>query len=366
MSNLRQDSADNPTQNADLIKRVWHKLLRPSLASSAAFLALGLGAQVPAPTAVPAAAPTNPSTVVPNSVREAKDARAAKDYDPTRSREVRVETRADNLRALLWEVKSPQGNIVYLFGTIHVGKPSFYPLPTSTQLALRQSAKIVVEADVTDQSDATELEKLMQYPAGKTLESALPESLLARLRLQLEKRRIPYAAMRSMKPVIIGGMIPIVDYMRLGYDMKHGLDLWLIEYAKREQKPLLQLESQLGQLQLMSNMPDALQEAFLDNALRTIEQDRTAEAVTGIVNAWQLGDPVLLQDLVGQASEGMRLTERLDDYLLHARHPGMLKKIESYLASGEIHFVAVGSLHLVGPRGLVALLRQKGYVVKQL
>jgi uncharacterized protein YbaP (TraB family) len=62
----------------------------------------------------------------------------------------------------------------------------------------------------------------------------------------------------------------------------------------------------------------------------------------------------------------MRQTERLDEYLLHNRHPGMLKKLESYLASGEIHFVAVGALHLVGPRGLIALLRQKGFAVKQL
>ncbi|MFN7219572.1 MAG: TraB/GumN family protein [Burkholderiales bacterium] len=362
MSSLRQDAAHNPSRNPDLFAWVCGTPARVFLAAGTAVVALSLGAQSPAPAPVP----MPPAATASSPERGAAEARVAKDYDPTLSREVRVETRSDNLRALLWEVKSPQGNIVYLFGTIHVGKPSFYPLPTSTQLALRQSAKIVVEADVTDQSDAAELEKLMQYPAGKTLDSVLPESLLTRLKLQLEKRRISYAAMRSMKPVIIGGMIPIVDYMRLGYDMKYGLDLWLIEHAKREKKPLLQLESQLGQLQLMSNMPDALQEAFLDNALRTIEQDRTAEAVTGIVNAWQSGDPVLLQDLVSQASQGMRLTERLDDYLLHARHPDMLKKIESYLASGEIHFVAVGSLHLVGPRGLVALLRQKGYAIKQL
>ena len=31
-------------------------------------------------------------------------------------------------RAFIWEVSSP-GNTVYLFGTIHVGKRSFYPLP---------------------------------------------------------------------------------------------------------------------------------------------------------------------------------------------------------------------------------------------
>jgi hypothetical protein len=44
----------------------------------------------------------------------------------------------------------------------------------------------------------------------------------------------------------------------------------------------------------------------------------------------------------------------------------MMEKIEAYLASGETHFIAVGSLHLIGPRGLVNLLSQKGYSVRQL
>jgi uncharacterized protein YbaP (TraB family) len=45
----------------------------------------------------------------------------------------------------------------------------------------------------------------------------------------------------------------------------------------------------------------------------------------------------------------------------------MLKKIEGWLNdSRQRHFIAVGALHLAGPRGLVELLRKRGYVVKQL
>jgi uncharacterized protein YbaP (TraB family) len=45
----------------------------------------------------------------------------------------------------------------------------------------------------------------------------------------------------------------------------------------------------------------------------------------------------------------------------------MLKKIEGWLNdSRKRHFIAVGALHLAGPRGLVELLRKRGYVVKQL
>jgi uncharacterized protein YbaP (TraB family) len=43
----------------------------------------------------------------------------------------------------------------------------------------------------------------------------------------------------------------------------------------------------------------------------------------------------------------------------------MLKKIEGYLAGSESHFVAVGSLHLVGPRGLLQALKAKGYEITQ-
>ena len=45
----------------------------------------------------------------------------------------------------------------------------------------------------------------------------------------------------------------------------------------------------------------------------------------------------------------------------------MVGKIQGYLDQGkQRHFVAVGALHLSGPRGIIAKLRARGYVVKQL
>ena len=41
--------------------------------------------------------------------------------------------------------------------------------------------------------------------------------------------------------------------------------------------------------------------------------------------------------------------------------------IEAYLFSGRDRvFVAVGALHLAGPRGLVEILRSRGHTVRQL
>jgi hypothetical protein len=117
---------------------------------------------------------------------------------------------------------------------------------------------------------------------------------------------------------------------------------------------------------MLDTMPPALQEAFLENAVSGLESGLAGEQVTGMVNAWQTGDAPLLIQVTTEIGSHQTESKALDEVLLYSRHDGMAKKIESYLASNEIHFVAVGSLHLVGPRGLVEMLRKRGYLVKQL
>jgi uncharacterized protein YbaP (TraB family) len=331
-----------------------------------AALSTALCAQMPAAKVAPPAAPPATPAATPAAAPPATPAVGQQGYDPTQSRATRIEERNDSLRGLLWEVKSKDGNIAYLFGTIHVGKPSFYPLPRPVQVAWLASSKIVVEADITDQSEGKEIAKIVDYPKGETIERHISPQLLTRLKAQLEKRKIPYANVSGMRPVILGGMLPILEYVQLGYDMNSGLDLALVKRAQQEKKPLLQLESSLAQIKLLTSMPSALQESFLDNALTIIEQGRSADQITGIVNAWQLGDAKLMLELTDEASRSQKDADKFNQLLLWGRHPAMMEKIEAYLASGETHFIAVGSLHLIGPRGLVNLLSQKGYSVRQL
>jgi uncharacterized protein YbaP (TraB family) len=117
---------------------------------------------------------------------------------------------------------------------------------------------------------------------------------------------------------------------------------------------------------MFDGMPSGLQEAFLDNALSVIEGGRTPDQVTGMVNAWQSGDAELMQEVTAGVNQDMRLSAEIEDVLIYNRHPAMLKKIEAFLADEQPYFVAIGSLHLIGKRGLVELLRAKGYQVRQL
>jgi len=268
-----------------------------------------------------------------------------------------------NTKSFIWEVKSPT-NTVWLFGTMHVGKREFYPLPEAVETAFGKSAKLVVEADIS-KSAVGELNLLISYFPPDTLDKNIPKYLNDRLITQLARLQIPEAAVKSMRPVVVGGFLSLVEFDRLGYDMDLGVDGYLLRRAKDTGKPVEELESVRAQVEMLGNMPGDLQEAFLDNAIAALELDRLSDQVNGMVNAWRSGDTRLMLDVTAAVNRDMKLTRQLDEILLYGRHDAMLKKIEGYLAGKESHFVAVGSLHLVGPRGLIQALKSKGYEVTQ-
>ncbi len=313
----------------------------------------------------------------PQPKSDAKTALAQVEYDPTSQAgvakaEVKTAPTAslvsNQARTLLWEVKSKTipANTLYLFGTIHVGKSSFYPLPAAVDEAFKQSRKLVVEANIFDQKDGAEIARLSDYPKGETIAKHLPPALLTRLKTALAKQKIPYENVASMRPVLLGGLLPIIEFMKQGFEMNQGLDFKLLERAQQEKKPILELESALAQIKLLTGMSPLLQEAFLENALASLEQGKGAAQVNGIVNAWLAGDAAQLARIADVAMRDGRMAELLNEQLLAGRHPAMIDKIEGYLTSADVHFIAVGSLHLVGVGGLVEMLKSLGYSVRQL
>jgi uncharacterized protein len=313
-----------------------------------------------------------------------KVAPLANEYDPTTAKNVSAPAKpasetGNPPRMLLWEVKSksssaiapataptPPTNTLYLFGTIHVGKASFYPLPAPVDEAFKRSHKLVVEANILDQKDSAEIARLSDYPKGETIAKHIPPLLLMKLKTALAKQKIPYDNVASLRPVLLGGLLPIIEFMKQGFEMNQGLDFKLIERATEAKKPILELESSLAQIKLLTGMSPLLQEAFLENALTSLEDGKVSAQINGIVNAWLAGDAIQLARIAEAATREARMADLLNEQLLAGRHPAMIDKIEGYLASPDIHFVAVGSLHLVGIGGLVEMLKSLGYSVRQL
>lgn len=269
-------------------------------------------------------------------------------------------------RAYLWEVASLT-NRAYLYGTVHAGKPSFFPLPPAVEKAFAESKVLAVEADITDADAMTRSARTMVYEPPATIEKDIPKATWERMRKQAARLSIPEQQLATFKPFMAGTLLAFSEWGRLGYLPQFGVDLNLIRRAKEAGKKIVELEGSDVQTALIESFTPAEALAALEGTLTALESGLVREQVTGMVNAWQAGDPALLLEVARKYNDTIPGARDIEEKFIWSRHDGMAEKIgRMLLDSKERHFVAVGALHLAGPKGLVAMLRARGFAVRQL
>ena len=100
--------------------------------------------------------------------------------------------------------------------------------------------------------------------------------------------------------------------------------------------------------------------------LDEMEGGKGAALLQRLAGDWRRGD---LDDLDAYASwcGCLRTAEQRADFakLVDERNPPMADRIVQWHDEGRVLFVAVGSLHMIGPAGLPALLKARGFAVER-
>lgn len=266
----------------------------------------------------------------------------------------------------LWEVSSLT-NRIYLFGTVHAGMASWYPLPGAVEQAFEDSPVLVVEADITDPDLMQKSARATVYTPPANLGTHVPPEDFARFERLLPRYGLPESQVIQMKPFMAASLLVFSEWARLGYDAGNGVDVYLLKRAKQEKKAIVQIEGVDAQIALMDSLTDAENLAVFHGTLDAIDSGLADEQVKGMVAAWKAGDPDGVLAVAKKYDEQVPVAAEVEEKFIWSRHDAMLGKIQGYLEQGkQRHFVAVGALHLSGPRGLLAKLRARGYLVKQL
>lgn len=271
-------------------------------------------------------------------------------------------------RGFLFEIRKG-AQVSLLFGTIHVGRPEFYPLPPARVERLSRFDALVLEADVSDTRRAVAAtQQFALYGEGEDgLDKRLPPALLQRVRAVLARNQLDPAPMLRMKPWMLGTVLSLFEAAQAGYVPGLAAEAYLVRMAQAANRPILEFEGIEQQFGLFESAPWATQVAFLEDALKAVETNAARREINRIVQAWEGADRPALERLLGemraQTSVGARFTV---DTILLGRHDAMLKRIEGLMADGRQYLFAVGALHLVGPQGLVEMLRARGYTVTEL
>ena len=256
-----------------------------------------------------------------------------------------------------------QGKEAYLAGTIHMLGKEDYPLPKEFDQAYQASSKLAFEVDLDKQQTPEFQQATMHYLLLKkgTLQDLIDAETWQQLMNYAERNGMTATQFSPMKPGMASIMVSMNEITKLGVDVE-GVDAYYFALAKKDKKPYLGLESVEEQLAFLGNMgsddPSKLIQQTLDEA------GEVAEVFPKIKNAWRKGDIKTMDKLMIQ--------EMKKDYpsvyrsLLVERNNNWMPKIEAMLADEKVEFILVGAAHLVGEDGLIQLLEQRGYSVKQL
>lgn len=262
----------------------------------------------------------------------------------------------------LWEVAGPS-NKVFLLGSLHVLKSDAYPLANEINHAYSVSPKVVFETDIGGMIDPTVQAKMLSmglYPEGESLLPNIPADMRRALQKRMADLGLPLEQFARFKPWLLAVTLTTLELQRMGFSPAYGIDVHFYGRAQSDKKVIGFFESIDYQLGLLGNMDTEDQTAFLGQTLKDLEI--AAEMADEMMTYWQKGRADKLYSLLYKSFEGY---SEIEDRLLLQRNKDWLDKIETMLEEPENIFIVVGAGHLVGPEGVVALLKQKGYKVKQ-
>jgi uncharacterized protein YbaP (TraB family) len=253
---------------------------------------------------------------------------------------------------------------VYVLGSLHALKREMYPLPGKIEDAFSTSDVLVVEANINElplEGILGMLEEAL-YPGNEGLEDHLSKETYERARVRLNRFGMPIEFFHKSKPWFLALMITALEMQKLGFDPEYGIDNYFLKKAV-EGKRIMELESVTYQMNLLSALSEGEQELFLLNTLRDL--DILAREMDTLAKAWSTGDAEALQSVVlGGAQDDPRIVP-VYEKLIYERNNTMASRLEGFLKTGDRYFVVVGAGHLVGKKGIIELLKKKGYSVEQ-
>lgn len=291
----------------------------------------------------PVAATCPPTAQPPSPVEIAKLAKNAQDH------------------GFLWKA-TKGGKTSYLYGTIHVGRTDWmFPGPT-TMNALRGTDAIALELDMMDPDIMQRLQAGMAPRPGLKLPAKLDE----RLKTQLKAACLPDQLAQVLSPEMLAMTLTSLVGRKDGLDPSFAVDSVYAGLGRGLNKPVSSLEAPELQVELLVGNTPAETEEMVDSALDELERGTAAPMLKRMAQAWadgRLGEIESYEqwcDCVKTDKDRESMKKLLND-----RNPGMAKGIDALHSAGTAVFAAVGSLHMVGKRGLPALLAERGYVVER-
>lgn len=263
-------------------------------------------------------------------------------------------------KSLLWEIS---GNGLerpsYLYGTIHFACQGEVLMFPELQTAFEQTEQLLLEIDMDDPNMMGKMMEASLSQDGKKVSEKLEEGLREKVDsllqakmgiglLMLDNLNLPTLSMQL-------GLLAMKCPMDLGYDMM------LLGEAKNAKKEIKGLESIDDQIELLLSQPEteSIQAiSYLVNNFAEAEKE-----LAEMIEFYRAKDVQRLYEFTKSSFEDPKYPQGNLKEFLDERNQNWIPVIEKEIQSTP-SLIAVGAAHLAGKKGVINLLKSKGYKLK--
>lgn len=254
-------------------------------------------------------------------------------------------------KSLLWKISSSkQTYSSYLYGTMHMMCAKDFELKDKVKIALEKCRQLVMEFDITKEAEMADLQNA-NNDSGKISDELTEEENIEFDKIVQEQFNLSLSDVDYMAPMMIVNMMLL---KAIECDDIKFFETELIKIASPKNIECGGLETALEQIEIADKIFDSKE---LLRQLRSAGEykDVFSEMVT-VYKSEEL-------EKIGEFLNDERfLKEDSKEAIVLDRNTNWVKRMPGIMKNKPVFF-AVGAGHLTGEKGVINLLRKKGYSV---
>lgn len=266
-----------------------------------------------------------------------------------------------NYPSLLWEITGKGLNKPsYLFGTMHVSSKMVFHLSDSFYVGIKNADIVALETDMGTWQDDFSRYDLDGYGYDfyrRGLDGANDFFTMKTLQFRPYEKLIELALYSS--PAMINSFLYRANSDKtVDFEEDTYLDMHIYQAGKKWGKKVCGVENFDRSMELMK-------EAYVDASKEKTKKERNYDydgdfSYSKLEDAYRTGN----LDLLDTINKVNSTSAAFDEKFLYKRNEIQANSIDSIIKTKQALFVGVGAAHLPGQRGVIELLRRKGYTLR--
>ncbi len=261
---------------------------------------------------------------------------------------------------LLWQVSGKDlTKPSYIFGTFHLLCKDDIHFSGQLKNSLASADEVYMEMDLDDPSTMLSGLLYMNMKGGKKLKDLYTVAEYKKVEGYFnDSLHAPMMMLQSMKPYFL---VALLYPKMMNCQTASGVEEELMKLAKENKKEIKGLETMQFQASVFDSIPYEWQAKELLKNIDSFSMYKK-EFDTMLL---QYKNQQLTSMEKSLAKSEFGSDEKYKDILLTRRNINWVNQLKSIIKKESV-FVAVGTGHLVGEKGLINLLRKEGYTVEPL